>query len=965
MQFIIEKDRLKSAEKIFYLEKEAYSGVIRVANKVIEDIERVMGTKPEATQKISKLGEYPVIYGTIGHSEILDDMQKKGKINLSAIEGKREVFMFQLVEKPYKGISCALVIAGSDKRGTIYGLFHLSECMGVSPLVDWSDVRPKRKEKVVLTEKDNKVSKEPSVKYRGIFINDEWPAFGNWSKTHFGGFNAKMYDHVFELILRLKGNYLWPAMWTACFSCDGPGLLNAELANEYGIVLGSSHHEPCIRNGEEYSQVRGKDSIYGDAWDFRTNREGILRFWEDGLKRNGKLENIITLGMRGEQDSKLLGEKATIGENIELLRDVIREQNRLIRENVCEDLSKTKRVFVLFTEVEEFFYGNDKTKGLIGDKELDGVTLMLGDDNFGNLRSVPTQEMLQHDGGYGLYYHFDFHGGAHAYDWMNTNYLPKVWEQLTMAYDYGIQDIWVVNIGDICFLEYPISYFFELAYDMEKWGSSKPNMIDFYTKQWINRQFDSSFNEEDKQTIQEILNGYTRINHNRKPEVLNASVYHPVHFEEAENLLIEAKTITQKASELIQRCKDWTKPSFYELIYFPAVASMNVQRMQILAGRNEFYARQNRAETNDLAKEIKWCIEEDRRLTKEFHEINNGKWDGMGLSEHIGFVHWNEEGNRYPLMIQIELANKPRLILAKSDSCNFTEGFIWTRKTITIEDFLRPDINEIKLELACGSKEAVEYEVKCDCLWLTPSKLWGCVDKKEILLLNLDRRLLNGKEIGTILIQTKTSEAKIEVWAENTDVLDLNVNTFLERNGYIAMEAEHYSFKHDVEGYCFTLLEGYGRTLSAMKVLPPKHDFTNVEDRPFLEYHFVAEQEGEYTTELYLAPSNTAYMDHKLALGIQINEGEIQIENAVSENFRSLDLNCMEWISGVMNNIRIHQSSVKCQKGLNRLRIYAVSPFMVLEKIVLYSKGTKIPESYLGPNESYYKNKEIKSVEDL
>lgn len=959
MQFIINKPVLSekdtSEKNIFYTEKEAYPGVKKIADKVRLDVNRVLGYRPEKTEEIKELGKYPIIYGTVGNSTVLDELHKRGKINLSSIKGKREVFLFQLVEEPFHRVSCALVIAGSDKRGTIYGLFHLSECMGVSPLVDWSDVRPAKKDKIILTEANNRLSKEPSVKYRGIFINDEWPAFGNWAVTHFGDLNAKMYDHVFELILRLKGNYIWPAMWKSNFSCDGPGLLNAELADEYGIVLGTSHHEPCMRNGEEYSLLRGKDSIYGDAWNFRTNREGILRFWEDGLKRNGKLENVITMGMRGEQDTKILGEDATLSDNIELLRDVLREQNRLIKENVHEDLSQVSRVLVLFTEVESFFYGDEKTPGLMGDKELDDVTLMLSDDNFGNLRSVPTDEMRKHSGGYGLYYHFDFHGGAYAYDWMNTNYLPKVWEQLTMAYDYGIRDIWVVNVGDICFLEHPISYFFELAYDMESWGTLHPNNTNTFTKLWIDKQFEGAFGEEDKKKIHDILNGYTRINHNRKPEVMNASTYHPVHYGEAEILLKEAANITRMAEELKKKCPEWALPAFYELVYFPAVASMNVQKMQILAGRNDFYARQNRIEANDLADEIKWCIEEDRRLTKEYHEIGDGKWYGMGLSEHIGFVHWNEEGNCYPLMTKIEPANKPRIIVAKSDSTEFTEGFTWTRKTLHIDDFLRPDVNEAWIEIARGSKEPVDYTIVTECPWIILSKTSGRVDKKDMIQLKVNRDLVKGKEMGVILVHSPESEVIIQVWAENTDVSKFQQFTFLERNGYIAMEAEHFSKKHDVEGYTFTLLEGYGRTVSGMKVLPPMHDFTYAKDRPYLEYSFLAEQEGEYIAEFYLAPSNTAHMDLRLCLGIQVNEESIRIENAVSPRFRSLDCHCPEWVSAVKDNIRIHKSEVFCKKGINELRVYAASPFVVLEKIVLYPKSNPIPESYLGPKESYYK----------
>lgn len=573
-----------------------------------------------------------------------------------------------------------------------------------------------------------------------------------------------MYEHVFELLLRLKGNYLWPAMWKSNFNCDGPGLLNAELADEYGIVMGTSHHEPCMRNGEEYSQVRGTDSIYGDAWDFRANREGISRFWEDGLKRNGGFENIITLGMRGEQDTTILGESATLADNINLLREVIREQNRLIREQVNEDLTAVPRDLVLFTEVEAFFYGDEETPGLMGDPELEGVTLMLSDDNFGNLRSVPTEEMRGHSGGFGLYYHFDFHGGAHAYDWMNTNYLPKVWEQLTMAYDYGIREIWVVNIGDICLLEYPLSYFLELAYDMEAWGSSQPNTTGTFTQGWIRQQFGGAFSDDDRLAIQDILEGYTRINHNRKPEVMNSEIYHPVHYSEAENLLKQADYITGLAEELRAKCPDWMLPAYYELVYFPAVASMNLQLMQITAGRNEWYARQNRIEANRLADDIAGYIRKDRELTEELHWISNGKWYGMGLSEHVGFVHWNEEGNRYPLMIQIEPANKPRIIVAKSDSSTFTEGYHWTGKPLHIYDFLRPDVEEVSIDIACGSRMPVPYKVTTDCPWLSCSRSEGLVISQDILVITVNRSLLQEREQGVVCIEAPGSRVRLHVW---------------------------------------------------------------------------------------------------------------------------------------------------------------------------------------------------------
>lgn len=358
----------------FIIEQSAYSGVLKIAGKVAHDMELVTGTLPEIRVvetidheevRSSAARELTIIVATMEHSRWLDAQKN---IPTDVLKGKRECYGWFFPDDGLR--ERLLVIVGSDKRGTIYGLFHLSEIFGVSPFVNWCHVVPVHRDEIRLSTDMACIAKEPSVEYRGFFINDEWPAFGTWSEYHFGGPNAKAYEPIFELLLRLKGNYLWPAMWSARFEDDGPGLLNAELADEYGVIMGMSHHEPCLRQGEEYKYLRGKDSIYGDAWNFKTNREGIIRFWEDGLKRSGKFENVITVGMRGEADTAIMGKGATLADNIELLRDVLRTQRKLIRENVNEDLSKVPRMIALYKEVEAFFYGDETTQGLIGSKEL-------------------------------------------------------------------------------------------------------------------------------------------------------------------------------------------------------------------------------------------------------------------------------------------------------------------------------------------------------------------------------------------------------------------------------------------------------------------------------------------------------------------------------------------------------------------------------------------------------------------
>jgi len=957
MKFVLGKsttDILEITSSIlFYAEKEAFSGVNKIADKVRRDIELVTDVYPNKIDDKENLGKYTVIYGTIGYSPILDELNNKKLINLSVLDGKREVYLFQLVESPLPGVECALVIAGGDKRGTIYGLFHLSELMGVSPLVDWSGVHPAKKAEVVLDKSCQIISKEPSVKYRGIFINDEWPAFGNWAKKNFGGINAECYEHVFELILRHKGNYLWPAMWASDFNLDGPGLKSAELADELGIVMSTSHHEPCMRSGEEYGKVRGKDSIYGDTWDFQSNREGIIRFWEDGLKRNKDFENVITMGMRGESDTAIM-QNATLEENIQLVRDVLQVQNNLIKENVNTNLDQVPRQIVLFTEVEEFFYGNENTPGLIGDPELDGITLMLSDNNHGYTRTLPTEKMREHKGGYGMYYHMDMHGGAHSYQWVGSTYIPKVWEQMSMAYDYGVRDIWVVNVGDIGTQEFGISYFLNLAYDMEAMGATNPNNTVDFTKKWVEQQFKGAFEQKDLDDIALIMEKYTLMCERRKHEIMNDKVYHSVHFGEAENLLNESNWVINRCNDLKEKCPEYVYPGFYELIFYTAVGTANLMKTWVLASRNALYARQNRMEANLLADEISKCIAYDRSITEELHTLDNHKFYGFGLSEHFGFTQWCEDDNKYPLRIYAEPANHPRIIVAKSDSEQYNIGKHWIGNRMKFDDFLRPDVDSIQLEIACGSKEPIQYRITTECPWLNFSKDLGETSVKDIVKVSVDRSKLKGKEEGIFYVEgSDDAKVIITVEADKPDLSSYEPMTFVEYDGYIAMEADHYAAKGAAGGADFVKLSPYGRTGVAMKVYPSAADFMEAEERPWLEYHFVTNKDGIYDVAFYMAPSTPVDNEQNMYIGTQINEGAVNINNTVWDTSTRY-FTSHQWGQEAHNTIKIYNKKMECKKGVNVLRFYNVSPNISLERIVLHAEAVKLLESYLGPKESFF-----------
>lgn len=975
MEFIINQEMLKgvfsstnddtsAVDALFYQEENAFSGVHKIAKKVMNDLEFTFGYAPQVTTDKKKLGKHAIIYGTLGHSPILQELDGENMIDLSKVTGKKEVFLFQVIDQPFEGVDKALVIAGSDKLGTIYGLFHLSELLEVSPLVNWSHVKPKLRESFSLKGDFKYISKEPSVRYRGFFINDEWPAFGNWTMKRFGGFNAEMYEHVFELLLRLKGNYLWPAMWSARFSDDGPGLANAELADEYGVIMGASHHEPALRYGEEYKYVRGKDSIYGDAWNFLTNREGITKFWEDGLKRSGKFENVITVGMRGEADTSIMGKEATLADNIKLLRDVLQTQNQLIQENVNTDLSEVPRMLALYKEVEPFFYGDKDTPGLINSEELEDVILMFCDDNHGNLRTLPTEEMRDHKGGYGMYYHFDYHGGPISYEWINSSFLPKIWEQMSMAYDFGIQDLWIVNVGDIATQEFPLSYFLDLAYDFEKWGTNAINKTEIYTKKWIDTQFNGVFSDTNKKKVFEILTGYTKIAHNRRPEAMNVDIYHPTNYMETDNTLKQIDYLLEIADELYKTVDPDHLSAYFSLVYYPAVGNLNVQKMWLLTGKNHHAAKLGKMEANKLADQITACMARDRELVEEYHTIDNGKWYGMGLSEHIGFTNWNEEENKNPILMNVLPANKPRLIVSVDGADQHTEGPMWHNNTIYLNDFLQPDIEEASFTISSLSNINAEFKISSKNQWLKFSKTRGSLDGREktteTIHVKIDRSQMNGEAEGSIVVEMPLGTCTIIVNASKDNYSDLQEMTFVETNGYISIQAEHYYLNKEGtnqqgEKNRFQVIEGYGKTLSAVKSFPTTEYFTVGEDAPYLEYRFVVQKAGIYELELYMNPSNPVTNDGTLFCGVQVNEDDSSIVNLLPEGYRVDDPN---WAKGVLHNIRKHRSKINCDEGLNTLRIYAISPGFVLEKLVIYPEGKKPANSYLGPTETYYVGKE-------
>ena len=936
----------------FYLEPEAFEGVRRIADKVAGDVEAVTGMRPEVTDAWHPSVPQVIVCATAGRSPLADRLADAGILCMEKLQGKREVYQIALAVIEGRN---ALIICGSDKRGTIYGMFALSEYIGVSPLCFWGDVTPVRRSEAVITESILTVSSEPSVKYRGFFINDEWPCFGNWAVSHYGDVNAECYDLIFELLLRLKGNFLWPAMWNSSFPLDGPDSANEELADLYGVIMGYSHHEPCLRASEEWDKVRGEDSIYGNAWNYKTNEAGLLRYWQDALQRSGKYENLITIGMRGERDSTMLGEDSSLKENISLLKKIIVAQRDLIRQTGNAD--KTL-VLALYKEVEKYFVGDADTEGLNNWEELEDVLFLLCEDNFGHLRTVPPDKLRDHPGGWGMYYHFDYHGDPVSFEWVDSTPLSQTWEQMTQAWEYGIRDLWIVNVGDLKLHEIPLSYFLALAYDYDKWGSGSLHSPQEYLQEWCEKTFprcDAPLRAE----IGDVFTQYIAMNSLRRPEALHPYVYHPCHYEETERMLRLASGIEAKSDSIMERLPAQERDAYYSMIHFPAMASANLVKLHLFAGKNQHYAAQGSLSANRWAEEAEACILRDRALANEFAAFLGGKWAGMQLAPHIGFTKWKEDDCRYPVLCKVTPVNKPVMKVSRADSEKTAAKNYGSPVRIAVDDFLYAGCDCVTLEVKNGGSPAFTFNViaedgKALPPWLSVSPLSGTVEDTALITLRCERQLLPpDRQCVTLIITDGDARVAVDVSAKAVCVNGLPPMTFLENKGVISILAEHFSTCHDTEKGGYRRIADYGKYGSGMKVLPSVLSFPQGTDRPELSYSFLIPAEGEYTAEILTAPLNPVHKGERVELLLKTEEEGVLLE-LIPEDFRAGENSDSRWAEGVLSQIHTAAAKLHFAAGVQTLTVGAVSPGVVLEKIVLRAPGVSCPEAYLGPEESFH-----------
>jgi glycosyl hydrolase family 115 (putative glucuronidase)/glycosyl hydrolase family 115 len=905
-----------------WIDEQDFPAVQRAARDLQADIKRVTHSEPKIeTSATAPTAPVVVIAGTLGHSRVLDGLVASRKLDVRAIAGKWESFLVEVLEQPLPGVERAIVIAGSDRRGTIYGLYDLSEQIGVSPWYWWADV-PVRTQTVLYVKPVRTERGEPVVKYRGIFLNDEAPAMSGWAKEKFGGFNHEMYGHVFELILRLRGNYIWPAMWGNAFLDDDPK--NAALAEEYGIVLGTSHHEPMMRAHDEWRRYGSGD------WDYSTNQAKLREFWRSGVERVRDNEKLVTVGMRGDGDKPMSADA-----NVSLLEKIVADQRSILADITHKPAAETPQVWALYKEVQEYY-----ERGM---RVPDDVTLLWSDDNWGNIRRLPLPAERARAGGAGIYYHFDYVGGPRNYKWINTVPITKIWEQMNLAWAYGATRIWIANVGDLKPLEFPIDFFLTLAWNPARW--SQDSLHD-YAREWSARQF----GEQRAERIAKVLEGYTKLNSRRKPEMLEPDTFSLTNYAEAERVLQEWLALRIEADEIYCDMTDPERAAFFELVAYPVKAATGIQQLYVATGRNRLYASQGRrAEARKSADFARELYTHDQELVRDYHKLWGGKWNHMMSQAKLGYTSWQQPDVETPpaLSVASQADGASMGITFEGDDRVFPTGDGAVARLPRL-DPLQPSA---LIQAFSRATYPFELTVSSPQSWLSISGPPALMTSDQLISVSVPEwsKVPVGESVATVKIEATTGQSQIlEIPVfRPAELPPHSFRGFVESDRHIAIEAPHFNRAVNSPGVKWQVLPDFGRTLGGVTTFPvmaPEAQPAG-KNAARLDYDVWLFSTGEMQVELQLAPSLDFQGGDGLRFAVSFDDESPQIIRLGTA------ATPQDWARSVSENIRrVSFTQTVSKPGPHTFKFWRVTPGVVLERIVIDAGGVR--PSYLGPPES-------------
>ena len=919
-------------------------------------------SRPTAGSGDPALHPTAIIVGTLGKSALIDTLVRAGKLDVDDVRGHWESWLRQVVDQPLPGVERALVIAGADKRGTIYGLYDLSEQIGVSPWYWWADVVPEHREALFVAASRD-VHASPVVKYRGIFLNDEAPDLTNWIRAKFGNarlstnppvpaeianYGREFYARIFEALLRLRANYLWPAMWNNAFNEDDPE--NARLADEYGVVMGTSHQEPMLRAQKEWDR-RHLSSI--GTWNYAKHPEVLEAFWREGIRRNQDFESIVTLGLRGANDTEMApGGPAA---NRALLEKIVDRQRAILRDELHRDLAEVPQVWCLYKEVQDFYED--------GMRVPDDVTLLWAEDNWGNVRRLPTAAERKRAGGAGVYYHFDYHGGPRSYQWLNTSPLPKIWEQMSLAHRYGADRVWIVNVGHWKGYEVPTEFFLNLAWNPNRWTGE--NTADFL-RAWAQREFGASAATAE---IADIVARYAKYNGRRKPELLSPHTYSLVNYNEAERVVAEFEDAVQRATRLYRDLPAAKRDAFYELVLFPTLASGLVNELYLAAGRNALFASQGRASANAYAKQVEELFQQYLQLVAHYHHtLADGRWDHFMDQPVLGYTTWRDPptnnlnhlklakvtpGERAALGVAVEGSTSAWPARGSADApVRSEENSPAAAPRFALFDSI--NAQRRTFEVFNRGQAAFDVHIAASAPWITVGQYDATVGADQRIEVAIDwEKAPGGRSEGTIAVTGAGESVTIAVSALKTTALTrATLRGFLENAGVVSIEPEHFTRQVGNDAHTrWTRIADYGRTLSGMRAdASPEAASPVPPAAPRLEYDLYLFDGGEVEVTVVTSPTLNFVPDRGLRYAVSIDDAAPQVITLVPPGFKAQHGND-EWEKAVADNARLTKSKhTVAGGGYHTLKVWMIDPAVVLQKLLVDRGGLR--PSYLGPPES-------------
>ncbi len=923
-QSFVVADKASGKVASIWVDPNASPGILLAAKNLQSDIHKVTGLTPVIVHDTQALSGQVIIIGERGAAAPVDRLFADGTLSFEENANQWEGYQLAHVQHPFDGVEQAWVISGFDRRGVIYGIYDLSEKMGVSPWYWWADVPVVQRDGVYIAA-GSQVSDAPKVKYRGIFLNDEAPALTNWTHEKFGGYNATFYRHVFELLLRSKANFLWPAMWNNAFADDDPQ--NMYLAHEMGIVMSTSHHEPMMRADKEWNR-------YGSGpWEYSTNPDKLHEFWVEGAKRYKDKDAIFTMGMRGQADTPM-----SEGENIGLLERIVADQREILAKHIDKPIDEIPQVWALYKEVQGFY-----ERGM---RVPDDVTLLWADDNFGNVRRLPTSDELGRQGGAGVYYHFDYVGGPRSYRWINTVPLGKVWEQMNLAWDYGADRIWITNVGDLKPMELPISFFLAQAWDPSAFDETSPAS---FTREWVRKQFNGQYTDE----ITRLLNTYTLHNGRRKPAAIAPDTYSVLNYNEASRISAELADAAALAEKIHADIDSAYRDSFFQLVGYPLWASQTMFELNHAQALNRLYAEQDRSTTNEMAAKVNGWFARDEQLRDAYHELRGGKWNHMMSQPHIGFVHWRNPPANLPPVVHTKALATP----AVADMGVAVEGsrLYWPAnegqgKPLTLPTFTPFGESSRTVTVYNRQGKTFNWKAKTSHDWILVDKQGGALTAEEQVSVSIDwQKLPAGEHTGSVFVSgTGWGGASIDVVAVKPDLLQSpQPGDFIEGDGYIAANATSATILNGEAGE-WRRVSLHGRTGAAMRTAVEPHALLDTGNAPALQFPLYFTSSGEFSLSLQLSPSLPFDAATGIQLAIALDDKLLGTVSLPEQSDKKA------WEQGVLNNVKTLTATLPVDKpGRYTLTVYGLTPGAVLQKVVVDTGDLK--PSYLGPLERRYK----------